>query len=155
MAGSLKVLHVVAGLVRDAERRLLLQQRTEPPHFAGLWEFPGGKIEVGENPGAALTRELEEELGLFEVQSVPWMRLLHDYSLQKDSRSGQPPNLPKVFLDIRLVKHHRGEPRSREGQHFEWIDVCRLQELDCLDANRPIVEALLRVESIRNRHSNP
>ncbi len=145
-------MHVVAGLIHDQSHRLLLQQRTEPPHFAGLWEFPGGKIEANESAPLALKRELEEELGLYEVESVAWMRLLHDYSLNElQRRRDQPKDLPRILLDIRHVRHYTGQPRSREGQHFEWVTVDRLGELDCLDANRPIVTALQRAEAIRLR----
>jgi len=138
--------HVVAGLIIDPQRRVLVQQRTSPPHFAGLWEFPGGKIESEESAAAALDRELGEELGLRSVQSTPWMRLLHDYSIHP-KRPDQPTRLPRILLDIRLVTTWQGDPDAREGQHCEWVEISRLLKLDFLDANRPIIEALIRGES--------
>jgi len=137
--------HVVAGLIIDSQRRVLVQQRTSPPHFAGLWEFPGGKIESHESAAVALDRELGEELGMRSVQSRPWMRLLHDYSIHP-RRPDQPTQLPRILLDIRRVTTWQGEPDACEGQHCEWVEILRLLELDFLDANRPIIEALIRGE---------
>ncbi|MEO8959795.1 MAG: NUDIX domain-containing protein, partial [Rudaea sp.] len=70
-------IHVVAGVLRDAHGNVLLAQRPQGKHLAGLWEFPGGKCEPGESPEAALRRELHEEIGIHagalqRLIAVPW-----------------------------------------------------------------------------------
>ncbi|HET7127399.1 MAG TPA: NUDIX domain-containing protein, partial [Lysobacter sp.] len=68
--GEEKIVHVVAGVIRDARGRILLARRTEGRDLSGLWEFPGGKVEPGETPEAALARELHEELGIDAVAGM-------------------------------------------------------------------------------------
>ena len=77
----MKQIHVVAGVIRDARGRILLARRTEGRDLAGLWEFPGGKVEPAESPEAALVRELREELG------VEAMDLQHFYTTSFFQRS--------------------------------------------------------------------
>lgn len=108
---------------------------------------------MGESTADALERELGEELGLSAVQSTPWMRLLHDYSVHP-RRTDQPLKLPRILLDIRMLTAWSGEPVAREGQHCEWVEISRLAELDFLDANRPIIEALIRHETVVHQVGN-
>jgi 8-oxo-dGTP diphosphatase len=102
-------LHVVAGILRDGEGRILLAQRPAGTHLAGTWEFPGGKIETGESAEAALRRELHEELGVDiggvePLISVPW-------------RYPQ----KSVVLHAFSVVDFRGEAHGRERQKLRWV----------------------------------
>ena len=97
-------LDVVAGIIQDNQARFLLSQRPAHKHQGGRWEFPGGKVEPGETPAAALSRELEEELGIQAIDSVPFMTIDHDY-----------PDL-SVRLMFRQVTRWAGEPHGREQQ---------------------------------------
>ena len=72
-------LHVVAAAMVDAHGRILLQRRPANAHQGGLWEFPGGKLEVGESREQGLARELEEELGVHPVSMRPLISIPHDY----------------------------------------------------------------------------
>jgi 8-oxo-dGTP diphosphatase len=130
----LSPLQVVAGLLRDAEGRVLLAARPPGKAFAGRWEFPGGKIDAGEQPIDALTRELSEELGI-EVDPKdcrPFQIARHQY-----------PNAPRgVHIIAYVVDRFNGEPVGREGQSLAWHPVDALPEVDILEADRPIVTAL-------------
>ena len=91
-------LHVVAGVITDADGRILLARRAEGRELAGLWEFPGGKVEPGETPEAALARELEEELGLDVDVGTP----LIDVPQQTPTR--------RLRLDVHCIATWRGTP---------------------------------------------
>ena len=99
--------------------------------MAGLWEFPGGKLQAGETPFAALCRELDEELGIEVLAAEPWLELVHDYPDKK------------VLLDVWRVLDYRGEVGAREGQALDWVAAARLTALPLLPADLPIVAALL------------
>ena len=121
---------VVAGALFDRQRRVLIAQRPPGKHMAGRWEFPGGKVATGETEGAALTRELREELGVEVTASRPFMRLAHSY----DDRH--------VELSMWIVESFNGEPRSLDGQRLKWVQPAHLGDEDILEADRPFVEAV-------------
>lgn len=121
---------VAAGVIRDGQGRVCLSRRPAHKHQGGLWEFPGGKVEAGENAHAALARELHEELGLTVGASAPFMTVEHRY---QDLR---------VILHFRDVTAWRGEPHGREGQPVEWVPVAELSERAFPAANRPVALAL-------------
>ena len=98
--------------------------------MAGRWEFPGGKVDLGESEATALARELHEELGVEVTSSRPFMRLAHSY------------NDRTVELSLWLVESYRGEPQSLDGQGLKWVEPARLGEEDILEADKPFVEAL-------------
>ena len=125
-----KVIEVAAAIIRDASGRVLLSRRPSHKHQGDCWEFPGGKCEPNESMEAALTRELDEELGLTLFSSVPFMTIDHDYP---DRR---------VRLCFREVTRFRGQPRGREGQPVDWFAPEALQELVLPAANQPVVTAL-------------
>ena len=125
-------LEVVVGIVHDDSGRVLVNQRRPGTHLAGLWEFPGGKRQLGERREAALARELHEELGIDVVAAAPLLSLHHDYS---DRR---------VHLDVWTVLEFTGAPRSREDQVIDWVAVGELSGLELLPADAPIVAALLK-----------
>ena len=130
-----KPLHVLVGLIGDAEGRWLVNRRRPGTDLAGFWEFPGGKLQVGETPLAALRRELYEELGIEVLAAEPWLELTHDYPDKK------------VLLDVWRVLDYRGEVDAREGQALDWVVPARLAALPLLPADLPIVAALRRDEA--------
>ncbi|MFP5304955.1 MAG: Nudix family hydrolase [Gammaproteobacteria bacterium] len=103
------LIHVACGVLQRASGEVLLAQRPDGKIAAGWWEFPGGKIEDGEAPRAALLRELEEELGVHIEDARPLIRYRHDYSNRT------------VMLDSWLVTGYSGELHGREGQALAWV----------------------------------
>ena len=124
-------IEVVAGGLFDPAGRVLIAQRPAGKPLAGRWEFPGGKLLPGEEPFAGLVRELREELGI-EVRAAK--RLLR-YSYSYPERS--------VWLDMWLVTEWSGEVHPHDGQALAWVEPSRLSEHDILEADAPIVEALV------------
>jgi mutator protein MutT len=114
----------------DAAGRVLIAQRPAGKHLAGGWEFPGGKLEDGEDRRAGLARELREELGIEAWTPRPLIRLTHHYPHKQ------------VYLDIWVVRQYQGEPRGREGQPLRWCTQDELQTIELLPADGPIVAAL-------------
>jgi 8-oxo-dGTP diphosphatase len=124
---------VVAGLI-VRERRVLITQRTaaqKQPALALKWEFPGGKLEPGEAPTAALVRELREEIGVTVEVGRVWDVLFHAYPAF---------DLVMLVYACRIVE---GEPRSIEVNDTAWVAVADLGAWDILPADRPLVERLL------------
>ena len=129
-ASRLKHIRVVAGILRDAQGRVLLAQRGAGKHLAGLWEFPGGKVEAGEAPLAALRRELHEELGVDVDAAEPLITVPWHY-----------PGL-RVDLEVWDVSSWHGAPHGREGQALAWSAVDAMHEFEMPPADRPVVTAL-------------
>lgn len=127
----MKQIHVVAGVIRDALGRILLARRTEGRDLAGLWEFPGGKVEPGESPEAALVRELREELGIEASTGDALIRVPQQYP---DKR---------LVLDVRHV-HFNGVPKGLDGQALVWAPPHALASYPMPPADRPVVAALLQ-----------
>jgi len=123
-------LHVLAGALCDREGRVLLAERPAGKHLAGLWEFPGGKREPGETPLAALTRELDEELGIALVEAAPLIRVPWHYHERE------------LLLDAWCVTRWRGEPRSLEGQGLQWCPPMQADPGMLAPADRAILQAL-------------
>ena len=123
-------MHVVAAALIDADGRLLLAQRPPGKHLAGAWEFPGGKLEAGETPLAALARELDEELGVAVEQATPLIRIPWRY------------NHHELLLDAWRVTRWRGEPRSLEGQALRWQLPGDVDPAQLAPADRPVLQAL-------------
>jgi 8-oxo-dGTP diphosphatase len=123
---------VVAGALHDATGRVLITQRPPGKALAGRWEFPGGKQHDGEQPYAALVRELREELGVETHAAIPMMR----YPVEYPGRI--------IWLDMWIVTEWSGDPRGLDGQALKWVEPSRLHEEDILEADQPIVEALMR-----------
>ena len=123
-------LRVAVGVVHDRHGRVLVARRAAHSHQGGCWEFPGGKVEVGESVSMALRRELAEELGIRVRHCQPLMRIAHDYA---DRR---------VILEVRRVERWSGTARGREGQPIEWRRPDALVAADFPAANRGIINAL-------------
>lgn len=123
-------MHVMAGVMLDARGRVLLAQRPPGKHLAGLWEFPGGKLEAGESPEGGLVRELGEELGVEAVIAEPLIRVPWRYG----ERS--------LLLDARVIRHWQGEPHSLEEQALQWCAPDSVDLSILTPADRPILRAL-------------
>ena len=124
------VMHVMAGVMRDAEGRVLLAQRPPGKHLAGLWEFPGGKREPGEEPLAALARELHEELGVTLQRAEPLIRVPWHYPDRE------------LLLDTWQVDQWQDAPQSREGQALQWVHPAQVDPAILTLADRAILQAL-------------
>jgi mutator protein MutT len=127
--------------VIDARGRVLIAQRPEGKHLAGMWEFPGGKVEPGEARTHALRRELEEEIGIVIETPRPLLRLRHSYSYGE------------VLLDVWVVRRYRGTPRGLDGQALRWCSRASLAAAGLLPADRPIIGALRLPERLRVRET--
>ena len=132
------MVHVVAAAVIDAAGRVLIAQRPSGKHMAGGWEFPGGKLEPGEERLTGLARELREELGISITGTArPLIRVRHAYPSRE------------VLLDIWVVKRYSGEARGLDGQALRWCTQDELVAAELLPADRPIVRALRLPERLR------
>ena len=123
---------VVACALIDADDRILLAQRPEGKAMAGLWEFPGGKIEPGENPEAALIREMKEELGVETKPAclAPISFASHGYD---DFH---------LLMPLYICRRWWGIARSREGQALKWVRAENLRDYSMPAADLPLVPAL-------------
>lgn len=123
---------VVAGGLHDRHGRWLVQQRPEGKPFAGLWEFPGGKIDPGETPERALGRELKEELGI-DADPVGVTPLAFSTGLIGKG--------PLVLLLYR-VSRWAGEPYPLHATALRWVSLAELQTLPMPLPDLPLVEAI-------------
>jgi 8-oxo-dGTP diphosphatase len=127
------LLHVVCGLIVKDDGAVLACQRGADGHLAGLWEFPGGKVEEGETAREAIVRELREELAI-EVCVVSALR-----AVDWDYGRGAIRLIPFVCQIV------AGEPQALEHQALRWCDGTNWQELDWAGADLPVWEEYLRV----------
>jgi len=127
---SLPRIHVMAGALVDAERRVLIAQRPAGKHMAGGWEFPGGKLTAGETPFECLVRELREELGIEVLAAEPVIAYAHQYADRN------------VFLHLWHVTRYEGTPNSAEGQAIKWVALDDLDKVGLLEADTPMIEPL-------------
>ena len=125
---------VVAGVIRDPRGRILLARRTEGRDLAGLWEFPGGKVEPGEGAEAALVRELREELGIEAEVGAPLIAVPQRYPHKR------------LRLDVRAIARWRGSAKGHEGQALAWVPPHKLPDYPMPPADRPVVAALLQTD---------
>ena len=138
------VLLVVAAALVDAERRVLVQQRPAGKSLAGLWEFPGGKLEPGEAPEAALVRELHEELGVAVVPGD-----LEPLTFASDALDAH-----HLVLLLYVCWRWQGDPRPLHASAIRWCAIDQLRTLDMPPADVPLVEALaVRLGAIRSASS--
>jgi 8-oxo-dGTP diphosphatase len=124
---------VVAVALIDSDGRILIAQRPPGKSLAGLWEFPGGKIDPGETPEAALVRELREELGI-EVEEAclgPFTFASHSYEKFH------------LLMPLYLCRVWQGTPQPREGQVLKWVRPSQLDDHPMPPADKPLV-AMLR-----------
>jgi 8-oxo-dGTP diphosphatase len=125
--GASRRVQVAVGILVKADQSLLIQQRRPGSDCAGLWEFPGGKLEAGELPEAALRRELREELDIEVIDADLLSTLEHDYAHAC------------VSLHTYLVHQWSGEPKGAEGQEIAWGSPEKLIKYDLLEAAYPLL----------------
>ena len=117
-------------MLGNARGEILVARRFDHAHQGGLWEFPGGKLESGEQVRAGLARELAEELGIRVDSARPLIRVRHDYADRG------------VLLDVWRVTAWHGRVRGREGQSIRWLSADALAGLPMPAADVPVVTAL-------------
>lgn len=123
---------VSAAALVDRDGRVLLARRPAGKPMAGLWEFPGGKVEEGETPEAALARELREELGVDVERSclAPLTFASHSY---EDFH---------LLMPLFACRKWRGRPQAREGQTLAWAAANRLRDYPMPPADIPLIPIL-------------
>ena len=124
------MIHVMAALITDPKGRILMARRLVGRDFAGYWEFPGGKVDPGESPEAALARELKEELGIDAHIDEAVMVV--------------PQHAPKALkLDVRWVRHWTGTPKGLDGQALVWVPRAKLSQYAVPPPDVPVIAHLL------------
>lgn len=128
----MKTVLVAAVALIDVDGRILLAQRPEGKSMAGLWEFPGGKIEVGETPEEALIRELQEELGIDTWESclAPLTFASHSYESFH------------LLMPLFACRKWGGFPQAKEGQTLAWVKPAKLRDYEMPPADIPLIPIL-------------
>ena len=132
VAKQRRILLVAACALVDADGRILLAQRPEGKQLAGLWEFPGGKVEPGETPEETLIRELDEELGI--ATKIPCLAPLTFASHTYDDFH--------LLMPLYVCRVWRGEPKPCEGQALRWLRPRALRDLPMPAADLPLIPVL-------------
>ncbi|THF55058.1 8-oxo-dGTP diphosphatase MutT [Ollibium composti] len=128
-----RLLLVAACALVDADGRVLIAQRPEGKQLAGLWEFPGGKVETGETPEECLIRELREEIGV-ETQAAclaPLTFASHSYD---DFH---------LLMPLYVCRRFTGIAAPREGQALKWVKPARLRDYPMPPADAPLIPFLI------------
>jgi 8-oxo-dGTP diphosphatase len=130
---SIKVVLVVACALIDTDGRVLLAERPAGRSMAGLWEFPGGKVEAGERPEQSLIRELNEELGIVvkEACLAPLTFASHAY-----------PDF-HLLMPLYVCRRWDGTVAAREGQRLAWVRPTRLRDYPMPPADEPLISHLM------------
>lgn len=126
------ILLVVACALVDTDRRVLIAQRPEGKHMAGMWEFPGGKVDAGETPEAALIRELREELGVETKEAclAPLSFASHAYEHMH------------LLMPLYVCRKWQGTPIAHEHQALKWVRPQALRDYPMPPADEPLIAAL-------------
>ncbi|MDR5609558.1 MULTISPECIES: 8-oxo-dGTP diphosphatase MutT [unclassified Arsenophonus] len=126
-----KQLHIAVGIIRNTKQEIFITQRAANSHMGGFWEFPGGKLEIGETPVEALLRELKEEIGIDVINSQLLQVVEHEFP---DRR---------ITLHFFLVEQWDCQPYGKEGQSSRWLLQKSLVAEEFPPANRVIVDMLI------------
>ena len=131
----MKNLLVVAAAIVNDKGEVLLAQRPEGKRLAGKWEFPGGKVEEGESPEVALSRELHEELGIITRSDdfEPFWFLSHDYISQFGFH---------LIMPVYICRKWQGEPTALEHSAISWTYPNNMHTLPMIEADAELVERL-------------
>jgi 8-oxo-dGTP diphosphatase len=131
----MSILLVVAAALINAENEVLLAQRPEGKRLAGKWEFPGGKVESGETPEAALARELQEEIGIDVATSdmEPFWFLSHDYVAEFGFH---------LLMPVYSCRRWQGTPHPKEHKAIVWKRPNSMRELPMIEADAELIERL-------------
>jgi len=126
------ILLVVACALVDADRRVLIAQRPEGKHMTGMWEFPGGKVEPGETPEAALIRELREELAVETKEAclAPLSFASHSYEHMH------------LLMPLYVCRRWQGTPTTNEHKALKWVRPQALRDYPMPPADEPLIAAL-------------
>lgn len=128
----MSVIKVVLAIIEDTNQRILITKRAMNIAHPGVWEFPGGKVEPGEDPVSALHRELQEELGITIHNPVFLQEIRHDYADKT------------VHLLVYRVRHYTGQPTCLENQQdLRFVLPDALVELDFPEANAAIISLII------------
>ena len=130
---DLKLTLVVACALIDVDSRVLIAQRPEGKAMAGLWEFPGGKIEPGERPEATLIRELHEELGVTVKDACLAPLTFASYAYETFH----------LLMPLYICRRWEGDVVAREGQKLAWVRVNKLRDYPMPPADIPLIPHLL------------
>lgn len=132
VAAGRRIVLVAACALIDTDNRILLAQRPEGKTLAGLWEFPGGKLEPGETPEEALVRELSEELGITTKVAclAPLTFASHSYESFH------------LLMPLFVCRRYEGIPQGREGQRIKWVKPSALREYPMPPADEPLIPIL-------------
>jgi 8-oxo-dGTP diphosphatase len=135
VASPKRLLLVAAVALVDADRRVLLARRPEGKEMAGLWEFPGGKVEAGERPEETLIRELHEELGITvqEACLAPLTFASHAYELFH------------LLMPLYICRRWDGLVQAREGQALKWVRPRQLRDHPMPPADEPLIPAIIDI----------
>ncbi len=121
---------VAAGIIRNADGRILIAERFDECPYGGRWEFPGGTLEEGETLQECLQRELEEELGIRIRIDEPFVVIERPYAS------------PDISLHTFLCTHIGGDPTAIECNAWRWVDSSELREANLTGADREVLKAL-------------
>lgn len=132
MSEQKPILLVVACALIDTDRRVLIAQRPEGKHMANMWEFPGGKIEQGETPEAAIIRELREELEVETKEAclAPLSFASHTYEHMH------------LLMPLYVCRRWQGTPVAKEHQALKWVRPQSLRDYAMPPADEPLIAAL-------------
>lgn len=134
-APNVRLVLVAAAALIDADGRVLLTEHTKADAFQGMWEFPGGKLEMGEPPEFALMRELEEELG---IETRPTCYYPVGFASHTYIELGA-----HVLMPLYACRAWRGEPKGLEGQQLKWVMPRQLYNYPLLPADVPLIAQLI------------
>jgi 8-oxo-dGTP diphosphatase len=128
----MKRVHIVAAIIFNADKsQLYITKRPEHLHKGGFWEFPGGKVEMGESAEQAIIRELNEEIGIIVTTQQPFEQFDYDYPDKS------------LHFDFICVTEFDLVPYGREGQQGKWVTIGELNNYPFPEANRPIVDRVI------------
>jgi 8-oxo-dGTP diphosphatase len=135
-----KIVLVVACALIDADGRVLIAQRPEGKSLAGLWEFPGGKLDAGERPETALIRELDEELGITVKEACLAPLTFASFAYPEFH----------LLMPLYVCRRWEGAPISRENQALKWVVPTKLRDYPMPPADEPLIPALIDLISARS-----
>lgn len=129
----MKRIHIVAGIIFNQDKsQIFITKRPDNLHKGGFQEFPGGKVEEGESVEQAMTRELEEEIGIKVTEQHLFEHLEYDYPEKS------------LKFDFIVISNFNNEPYGKEGQEGHWVDIAKLPNYQFPEANVPILERVIK-----------